>query len=60
MALRGVETWVLRAADQKYLKRFEIWCLRRMEKINWTDHVTNEEVLLRVIESMSRVISYTK
>ena len=23
---------------------------RRMEKINWTDHVRNEEVLLRVKE----------
>ena len=27
---------------------FEIWCWRRMEKISWTDHVRNEEVLLRV------------
>jgi hypothetical protein len=25
-------------------------CWRRMEKINWTDHVRNEEVLLRVKE----------
>jgi len=26
------------------------WCWRRMEKICWTDHVRNEEVLLRVNE----------
>jgi len=26
----------------------EMWCWRRMEKISWTDHVRNEEVLLRV------------
>ena len=25
-----------------------MWCWRRMEKIIWTDHVRNEEVLLRV------------
>jgi hypothetical protein len=25
-------------------------CWRRMEKISWTDHVRNEEVLLRVNE----------
>jgi hypothetical protein len=25
-----------------------MWCRRRMEKISWTDHVRNEEVLLRV------------
>jgi hypothetical protein len=36
------------AADQKYLESFKMWCWRRMEKISWTDHVRNEEVLLRV------------
>ena len=46
----GAETWTLRAADQKYLESFEMWCWRRMEKISWTDHVRNEEVLLRVNE----------
>jgi len=40
----------LRAADQKYLESFEMWCWRRMEKISWTDHWRNEEVLLRVDE----------
>ena len=27
-----------------------MWCWRRMEKISWTDHVRNEEVLRRVNE----------
>ena len=27
-----------------------MWCWRRMEKISWTDHVRNEDVLLRVNE----------
>jgi hypothetical protein len=48
IALYGAETWTLRAVDQKYLESFEVWCWRRMEKISWTDHVRNEEVLLRV------------
>jgi len=26
MALYGAETWTLRAADQKYLESFEMWC----------------------------------
>jgi hypothetical protein len=42
--------WMLRAVDQKHLKSFEMWCWRRMEKISWTDHVRNEEVLRRVKE----------
>ena len=50
MALYGTETWTLRATDQKSLESFEMWCWKRMEKISWTDHVRNEEVLLRVNE----------
>ena len=48
IALYGNETWKLRAVDQKHVKSFEMWCWRRMKKISWTDHVRNEEVLLRV------------
>jgi len=48
--LYGSETWTLRAVDQKHLESFELWCWGRMEKMNWTDHVRNEEVLLRVKE----------
>ena len=46
----GAETWTLRAVDKKHLRSFEMWCWRRMEKISWTDHVRNEEVLLQVDE----------
>jgi hypothetical protein len=49
IALYGAETWTLRAVDQKHLGSFKMWCWRRME-ISWTDHVRNEEVLLRVKE----------
>jgi len=47
MALYSAETSTLRAVEQKYLESFEMWCWRRMEKISWTDHVRNEEVLLK-------------
>ena len=50
IALYGAENWTLRAADQKHLESFEMWCWRRIEKISWTDHVRNEEVLLTVSE----------
>jgi hypothetical protein len=48
IALYGADTWTLRAVHQKHLESFEMWCWRRMEKISWSDHVRNEEVLLRV------------
>jgi hypothetical protein len=46
----GAETWTLRKLDQKYMESFEMWCWRRMAKINWTNCVRNEEVLHRVKE----------
>jgi len=38
------------AIHQKHLESFEMWCWKKTEKIIWTDHVRNEEVLLRVKE----------
>jgi len=50
IALYDAETWTLRALDQKHLESFDMWCRKRMEKVSWTDHVRNEEALLRVKE----------
>jgi hypothetical protein len=41
---------MIRSLDQKHLESFEMWCRKRMEKVSWTDHVRNEDVLLRVKE----------
>ena len=43
--LHGAESWTLRDVNQNYFERSKIWCWRRMEKIDWTDLVKNEEVL---------------
>jgi len=40
---------MLTQTDRK-LEFFEMWLWRRMEKINWLDEVTNEEVLRRLTE----------
>jgi hypothetical protein len=42
VALYGAKTWTLRAADQKYLESFVMWCWRRMEEISWIDHARND------------------
>ena len=43
--LYGSETWTLKTADVKRLESFEMWVWRRMEKISWTERVSNDEVL---------------
>ena len=59
IALYGAETWTLRAVVQKHLESFEIWCWRRMEKINWTYRVKNEEVL-QMDRELRNILRLTK
>jgi len=49
-ALCGVETGTVWEVVRKCLESFEMWHWRWMEKISWTDLVTNGEVLHRVKE----------
>lgn len=48
--LYGSETWTLQKEDIKRLEAFEMWLYRRIMKIKWTEHKTNEEVLEMVEE----------
>ena len=60
IALYGAETWTLRAVDQNHLQSFQMWFRRRMEKISCTDHVRNEEVLLRIKEQRNSLYEICK
>src|SRR6218665_367250 len=35
----------VRQVDIARLEAFEMWIWRRMERISWTEHISNEEVL---------------
>jgi len=46
----GAETWMMRKEDVKRIEAFEMLIWRRMERISWTGHRTNEEVSKKVEE----------
>ena len=46
--LYGCETWTLLKKDKKKLESAEMWFMRRMLKVKWTEKVTNDEVLRRM------------
>ena len=50
VTLYGAETWTMRKEDVKRIEAFEMWIWRRMERISWTEHITNEEVMKKVEE----------
>ena len=41
----GLEIWMQRKLDWKYLKSLKMWCWRRMEKIKWPEKITNERFI---------------
>lgn len=51
----------MRIAERRYLyilkrlEAFELWTWRRMEKVSWTEHKTNEEVLETIGEESSLI-----
>ena len=51
IGLYSSETWTLRKLERNYLESFEMLCWRKMEKIKWSDTVTNEHVLFRMGEN---------
>ena len=48
VVLYGSETWTMRKKDIKRLEAFEMWIWRRMDRISWIEHRTNEEILKMV------------
>src|SRR6218665_74346 len=46
VTLYCVETWTLRREDITRLEALEMWIGRRMEKISWTEHMSNEGLKL--------------
>ena len=53
--LYGSETWTMRKEDITRIEAFEMWIWRRMERISWMEHITNEEVLKRVGEKRALI-----
>lgn len=46
--LYGVESWTLGIKTMRRLEAFEMWSYRRLLKISWTEHISNEIVLQRM------------
>lgn len=50
-----LKTWTLRKEDIKRLKAFEMWIWWRMERVNWMEFRTNEEMLQMIFEKRSMI-----
>ena len=43
--LYGCESWTMTKTLREKVEAFEMWCLRKMQRISYTSHTTNEKVL---------------
>ena len=46
--LYGVEAWTM---TEVLMRRLESWIYRRILRISWIEHTTNEEVLRRMVKT---------
>ena len=45
VALYGCETSILRREEKAKLEALEMWRWRKLEKLNWSDRISNEVIL---------------
>ena len=60
VTLYAAETWTLSKIDIKKLEAFEMWVWRRMERISYTEHVSNEAVLKQIEEKRTLIATIHK
>ena len=41
----GCESWTIRKSERRKIDAFELWCLRRLLRIPWTERRTNKSFL---------------
>ena len=44
----GSEGWIIHKAEEKQIEAFEMWCYRKVLRVSWIDHRTNEWALSRL------------
>ena len=47
----GTEGWILTKADEKRIQSAELWIYRRMLRVSWTEHRTDESILTELIST---------
>ena len=55
-----MEAWTLTRVIEKKIEAFQMWIYRRLLKIYWVDHVTNDEVLHRVYKKRKLLLNIEK
>ena len=60
--LYGCEAWTTKKADDKMIETAEMWFYKRLLRIKWTDHRTNDSILqeLRTSKSLLSIINKRK
>jgi hypothetical protein len=59
IAIYGAGNSTFQTVDRNFLKTFQIWCWRSMQKISWTERVINGEVL-KGVKDERNIVQATK
>ena len=48
VVMYGCESWTIKKAEHRRIDAFELWCWRRLLRINWTARRSNQSILKEI------------
>ena len=45
VAIYGCESWTIKKAERQRIDAFEMWCWRRLLRVQWTERRSNQSIL---------------
>ena len=53
MVMYGCESWTVKKAERQRIDAFELWCWKRLLRVNWTARRSNRSILKEICPGCS-------
>ena len=48
LVMYGCESWTIKKAECQRIDAFELWCLRKLLRVPWTEKISNQSILKEI------------
>ena len=58
VVMYGFESWTVKKAERRRIDAFELWCWRRLLRVDWTARRSNQSILKEISPGISEDIGH--